>query len=608
MPRLAIAPEFPQELSALPDRVRQDVMVSLHDFLAGAEGAPAPDRIRAARDPRVQALRLAEHHRGVVLHQDDVYLLLTVLPDADAWSYAQRHAFTINSAIGVLERWDLVALEHVESALTRAGSPAPLFAEIPDADLLGLGIDPYLLPLVRLITSEADVEGLEPMLPLTQHLPLAVLARNGSIAEAASELDSRRSSWSDSGPIDLADLYAGLLRSPGLAVFVADRRELDRLVEAPIWTAFLHPPQHRLARAARFDHPVLVTGGAGTGKTLIALHRAAHLAAHGAGQVLLVTFSQGLAADLAAKLDVLVKDGALRKRVDVENVDRLAIRIVASAEGRQPVLVGPGARSLTELTEEALRLLARTSGDLLEELEPGRKPYRHVIVDEGQDLSAAQWRLLRALVPREPDDLFVVGDPHQRITDARVTLGSVGIHATQHTLRVSYRLAHESLAFGVRLRGGGPAGGLVKGAVELYGLRATRHGERPMIRTYRDAGAELTGLVTTVTSWLDDGVPPNEIAVAARSGALVKAAREALAEAGAAVRVSTLHGLKGLEFERVALVGITEGLVPERLPDDPATKARVLQRERGLLYVACTRARSLLYISHSGRGSPLLPS
>ncbi|MEU6999460.1 UvrD-helicase domain-containing protein [Nonomuraea sp. NPDC046570] len=608
MPRLAIAPEFPRELSALSAPVRRDVMVALGGFLLNVNGAPAPERVRAVRDPRVWTLRLADRHRGVVVRQRDVYWLLTVLPDAEAWSYAQRHSFSVNSVIGVVEQWDSASLERVEVALARsAGAATPLFAQICDGDLLGLGIDASILPLIRLITSEADVEALEPLLPPTQHLPLAVLARDGTITEAWREVDSCRTSWAEPGPVDQDDLHAALLRSPDRAVFAEDQEELGRLVDAPGWCTFLHPPQHRLARG-RYDHPVLVTGGAGTGKTLIALHRAAHLARHGGGQVLLVTFSQGLSNDLSAKLDTLIEDDPVRKRVDVDNVDRLAIRLVAGAEGRQPTLVGPGARTLAELTEEALRLLGRTTGDLLDDLEPGRKPYRHVVVDEAQDVTPAQWRLLRALVPRATDDLFVVGDPHQRITDARIALGAVGIHATQHSLRVSYRLPHETLTFGVRLRGGGPAGGLVKNAVELYGFRAVRHGERPMIRAYTDADAELSGLAATVVGWLEDGVPAAEIAVAARSSALVRSARDALAEAGAEVRVTTLHGLKGLEFERVALIGIAEGVVPEKLPEDPATRARVLQRERGLLYVACTRARSLLYVSHSGRGSPLLPT
>ncbi|MEU4576754.1 UvrD-helicase domain-containing protein [Nonomuraea sp. ATR24] len=604
MPRLAIGPESPRELSALAQPVRRDAVVALRRFLLNVAGAPHPERVRGGRDARVATLRLAEGLRGVVVRQRDVYWLRTVLPDADAWSFAQRHRYGVNPVIGVVEEWDAQALERVEPALRRSAGASRLFERICDGDLLALGIDARALPLVRLVTTEADLEALEPLLPPTQYLPLAVLARGGTLTEAWRELDGCRALAEPEEPVDPEDLHAALLRSPDRAAFAADKSELDQVLTAPEWCTYVHPPQHRLARAARYERPVLVVGGAGTGKTVVALHRAAHLAAHGRGPVLLVTFSQGLAEDLATRLDLLVRDVALRKRIDVDNPERLAMRIVGLAEGRRPALVGPGARSMAELTEEALRLLARTTGDVLDELEPGRKPYRHIVVDEGQDVSPAQWRLLRAAAPRAHDDLFVVGDPHQRVTDTRVALGAVGIPAESHELRLSHRLSRETLAFAVRVRGGGPADGLVKGMSAMYGFRGSHFGARPVVRAFESPEAELSGLESVIAAWLDDGVPADRIAVGARGPEQVRAARRALRDVP--VRVSAFAHLKGLEFDRVALIGVAEGVVPERPPDDPGARARALQRERSMLFVACTRARSLLYISHSGRGSPFL--
>ncbi|MEU6717764.1 UvrD-helicase domain-containing protein [Nonomuraea sp. NPDC046802] len=603
MPRLAISPEFPGELGALAQPVRRDVVVALRRFLLNVSGAPHPEKVRGGRDPRVATLRLADGHRGVVVRQREVFWLRTVLPDPDAWAYAQRHRFGVNPVIGVVEEWDAESLERVEPALRRSVRSQGLFEAICDGDLIALGIDVRALPLFRLITTEADVAALEPLLPPTQHVPLAVLARGGTLAEAWRELDGWRASDEVTGPVNPDDLYAALRRSPDRAAFVADKVALDRVLEAPGWCTFPHPPQHRLARAARYERPVLVLGGAGTGKTITALHRAAHLAERGSGPVLLVTFSQGLAEDLSARLDLLIQDDVLRKRVEVVNAERLAMRIVTDAEGRRPTLVGPGARSLAELTDDALRLLSLTTGDLLDDVEPGRKPYRHIVVDEAQDISPAQWRLLRAAVPHAHDDLFIVGDPHQRITDTRVALGALGIPTSQHTLKRSYRLSQELLSFVVRLRGG-PAAGLVKGMTDMYGFHSTHNGERPTVREYDTPEAELAGLRSTIESWLADDVPAGEIAVAARNQRLVRAARAALS--GLDVRTSTFQQLKGLEFERVALVGVAEGVVPEPPPEDPHARARALQRERSILFVACTRARAMLYISHSGRGSPFL--
>ncbi|PZG05524.1 UvrD-helicase domain-containing protein [Nonomuraea aridisoli] len=609
MPRLAIGPEFPKELSALAPAVRRDAVVALRRFLLNVAGAPHPERVRGARDPRVATLRLTQGHRGVVVRQRDVYWLRTVLPDPDAWSYARRHRYGVNPVIGVVEEWDAEALERVEPALRRSAGRSGLFDPICDGDLLGLGLDVNALPLFRLITTEADVAALEPLLPPTQHVPLAVLARGGTLAEAWRALEAWRASAEPLGPIDAEDLHAALLRSPDRAVFVPDKVALDRVLRAPDWCTFLHPPQHRLVKALGYEHPVLVVGGAGTGKSVVALHRAAHLAVHGAGPVLLVTFSQSLAEELSAKLDLLLEDEVVRKRVEVDNPERLALRIVTDAEGRRPALVGQGARSLAELTDDALRLLSLATGDLLDDVDPGQKPYRHIVVDEAQDISPAQWRLLRAAAPHARDDLFIVGDPHQRVTDTRVALATVGIPAEHHTLGVSYRLPHELLSFAVRLRGGGLSTGLVRGATDMYDLSAVRNGERPDVRAYATWEAELAGLRATVESWLAEGVAPAEIAVGARTPGLVREVRRALD--GLEVRAATFQHLKGLEFERVALAGVAEGVVPEPQPEDPPQdpylRARALQRERSILFVACTRARSKLYISHSGRGSPFLP-
>jgi superfamily I DNA/RNA helicase len=78
-----------------------------------------------------------------------------------------------------------------------------------------------------------------------------------------------------------------------------------------------------------------------------------------------------------------------------------------------------------------------------------------------------------------------------------------------------------------------------------------------------------------------------------------------------AVRVGTMHGMKGLEFQAVAVIGVTDGTVPApsalaNFAEDPVAYGQDLQRERCLLFVALTRARDHLYISYNGSPSALL--
>jgi hypothetical protein len=109
-------------------------------------------------------------------------------------------------------------------------------------------------------------------------------------------------------------------------------------------------------------------------------------------------------------------------------------------------------------------------------------PYAHVVVDEAQDLHPAQWRVLRAAVPPGPDDLFVTGDPHQRIYDSRVSLGSLGISTTGRSfrLRVNYRSTEEILAWSARLLAPVAVDSLEgEGTDSLAGYRSLLHGAAP---------------------------------------------------------------------------------------------------------------------------------
>ena len=124
-------------------------------------------------------------------------------------------------------------------------------------------------------------------------------------------------------------------------------------------------------------------------------------------------------------------------------------------------------------------------------------------------------------------------------------------------------------------------------------------------------------------AWITAGIEPHAIGVTARSAALVREARAALEAAGIAtvalsgrgkpkaVRAGTMQTMKGLEFQAVAVVGVEEGTVPAPsgltpVTEDAAAHVQDLQRERCVLFVACTRARDHLYVSGTGQPSIFL--
>ncbi len=273
-----------------------------------------------------------------------------------------------------------------------------------------------------------------------------------------------------------------------------------------------------------------------------------------------------------------------------------------------------------------LRVCARAA-DLLAASGPTR---RHVVVDEAQDLHPAQWRVLRAAAAPDTDDLFLCGDPHQRIYDAKVSLSSLGMKVTgrSHRLRVNHRSTEEILVWSTGILAPVTVDDLGgDGTDSLAGYCSLLHGRRPHHGGYDSEAAEVTALVDRVQEWIAQGVRPAEIGVCARFNLLLDKVKDKLEAVGVpvvrvkdrpgpgteGVRLATMHAMKGLEFRCVAVLGATATSLPfasalTPADVDPLQHESDLLRERCLLFVACTRARESLSVTWSGAASPFVPA
>jgi hypothetical protein len=702
MARLAIDKDFLDDYSRLPKPIQSSVKTAIDKFAEHVHAGLHLEKITRCKDDRIRTIRIDQSWRGVVFAPEagDTYCLLKVLPHDKAIAYAGSHRFTVNEALGVVEVRNETALEQIQPSLEQvAGTTSErLFVDVSDADMTRLGIDDSTRTIARLLTSEAHLDAMQRMIPEAQYAVLLGLACGQSPEEVWAEV----SQYAPEQPVDTANIIAAMERTPGRVVFVEGNKELDRILEHPFaaWRIFLHPAQRKIAYAPRYTGPAQVTGGAGTGKTVTALHRAAFLARRDTEQlfaqesaptVLMTTFTRNLAEALETQFALLADTNDVRNQVEILNVDRLSYRIVEQARGARPAIIegkeltelwasaassaavpfsatflireweqvilaqalasgqayltcsrsGQGTplgkaqrRLVWQLTQqveaELYRLGRSTYLQLANEaarvvLESEAPPYRHVIIDEAQDLHPAQWRLLRAVAPIGPDDLFIVGDPHQRIYDNHVSLARVGINVRGRSKRLTlnYRTTQEILTLAVPALGKAAVIGLDDEADTLAGYRSPLHGRRPEVHAAPTREAELDALVERVRGWQGEGIEPHAIGIASRVGYLGKQAAAALNAAGIptvalsaktskeAVRVGTMHGMKGLEFQAVAVIGVTEGIVPAPAAvtpaaDDPVAHAQDLQRERCLLFVACTRARDHLYLSYTGSPSPFM--
>jgi hypothetical protein len=694
---LAIHRDLLREFGGLEKSVQERVSEVFAKFRHATYAGLHLEKVSGARDDRIRSIRIDQFWRGVVLAPDsgDSYTLLKVLPHDDAYRWARRRSASVNSATGGIEIRDGEAIETSLPQLARMAQTVPrrLFSEVGDADMERLGIDAQTLAFARALTEPIQLEVAKSLLPPIQWEVLYGLAMGMTPEEVWDELGADITEER----FDPDDLDAAIRRSPDRVVLVDGPEELMAVFARPfdLWRVYLHPLQ-RAAAEARHRGPARVTGGPGTGKTVVALHRARVLAERGAGPVLVTTFTSTLADSLRAGMKLMAdtpRDTEVLRAVTVEHVDRLAHRVFRDVHGQPRILGGDEERRLWTsiaadtdtpvgaafLAEEWRQVVVaqevRSADAYLKAKRTGRgrrlgaaqkarvwqavcafedelrrrglwthetvcaeaarilgereeKPYRHIVVDEAQDLSAEKWRLLRAAVPEAEDDLFLAGDTHQRIYQHRISLRDVGVNVAGRStrLRVNYRTTAQILGWSLELLHGQRIDDMDGGLETVAGCRSDVRGLPPVLKGCANRSSELRHLVDTVREWLDSDILPGEIGVAARSNRLAQEAADALIDAGVAahvlsggaaeqdaVSVATMHRMKGLEFRCLAVIGVDADQVPAARAVTPASEdatahAHDLQRERCLLFVACTRARELLSVSWQGQPSPFLPS
>jgi superfamily I DNA/RNA helicase len=701
-PKVAIAADFLGAFSRIPRQQQNKVMEFIDKF---REDPTSPginyERIQSARDAKLRSVRVDLAYRAIVLKPaaGNVYVLLWVDHHDAAYDWARKRVCNIHPETGSLQVIDAeVATAQPEAPPVRA-TPG-LFDGFRDRELVSLGVPEDLLPRVRSIATEEDLDAVSEILPGEAFDSLFLLAAGYTLEEVYRELDRSATK----GVVNTEDFSAALENPESQRRFfvVDDEMELKAILAAPLekWRVFLHPSQRKLV-ARDWNGPVRVLGGAGTGKTVVAMHRAKWLVENRClgerDRVLFTTFTRNLAADIGANLRKICTDNQLAK-IEVVNLDKwvsdflrkrgygfdidygnrtqalwekaLALMptelnltpefyreeweevvqaqgVATFAEYATASRVGRGVRvnrrerKLIWPVFEEYRLLLDEHGlrepddamrdayRLLEQEDTDRA-YQSIVVDEAQDMGPQAFRLLRQLIPGgdQPNDLFVVGDAHQRIYRHKVVLGRCGINirGRSRKLRVNYRTTEENRRWAVALLEGTRFDDLDGGEDDQKGYKSLLHGTTPEVHRFDNAQHEHGFIVEHLAALRRDGVDFSTVCVVARTHALVDQLQRVLAAAHVehhmvhrnqaedrrvpGARLATMHRVKGLEFERVIIAGVNRGVVPLDAAlsksEDLVLRRETEARERALLYVSATRARNTLVVTCSGEPSPFL--
>ena len=303
-------------------------------------------KLDRAKDKNFWSIRVSRDIR-IIVHRTDESLLLCYVGHHDpAYRWAERRKIERHPKTGVMQvveiRERVVEIEipkYVE--VEQATQPKPLlFANSSDDELLSYGVPQDWLKDVKAVNEDS-------LLDLAGHLP----------AEAAEALLNLATGTIPTRPVPVAAGADPFKHPDALRRFrvMDNAEELQRAMDYPWekWIVFLHPAQRETVTRS-YSGPARVAGSAGTGKTVVALHRAAHLARTNANaKVLLTTFSIALARSLRRKLTCLVgNEPAVHERVSVRAIDEVGIEQYEAAFGTPK-----------PLTPKMLRTLLKTASD-----------------------------------------------------------------------------------------------------------------------------------------------------------------------------------------------------------------------------------------------------
>ena len=342
-----IADTFTDALARLPAQEQKAVKTSAFDLqLDPSSPGLSFHRIDSSKDLNFWSVRVNRDIR-LIVHKTAESLLLAYVDHHDkAYAWAERRRIEAHPRTGAVQIVE--ARERVEETAPALFRPRPtaataepsLFARLSPDDLLSVGVPEDWVEPVRAATEARFFD-------LAAHLPAeAAEALLGYAAEGVLKRPSP--------PSPAANPFA---HPDALRRFrvIEDVEELRAALDAPWdkWSVFLHPSQRALV-ARDFDGPARVAGSAGTGKTVVALHRAARLLREDpSAKVLLTTFSQPLADALRRKFATLSgPEGSMAPRLTVLPFRGAAEELFQLAFGRRPRVI-PDDRLREVLTRAA---------------------------------------------------------------------------------------------------------------------------------------------------------------------------------------------------------------------------------------------------------------
>jgi hypothetical protein len=314
-----IADTFTDSLIRLTNQEQKAVKTTAFDLqLNPSRPGLKFHKLDRSQDPDFASVRVGRDIRLIVHRTKSSIMLCYVGHHDDAYQWAQRRKLVTHPKTGaaqLVEIRETVEEIVIPTYVTEERHKPPLFADITDEELLSYGVPPEWLDEVHVVDEDSVLE-------LADHLP-------AEAAEALLELATGGVPQVAQPVVPTVDPFDHPDAQRRFRV-MADIEELERALDYPWekWTIFLHPEQKQIAQGD-YSGPARVSGSAGTGKTIVALHRAVYLAkTNPDARVLLTTFSETLANALKVKLRRLIhKQPRLADQIEIYDLKAIGERL-----------------------------------------------------------------------------------------------------------------------------------------------------------------------------------------------------------------------------------------------------------------------------------------
>jgi hypothetical protein len=649
--------------------------------------------IKTFKDQSLRTARIDQKYRAIIRVPEtgDNYHMLWVDNHDEAMDWAKNKVFNWNEYTQSAQIF--TSPDTVEVLENESDENLGIYDKYSDEELVKIGVPETLLKIVRSIKNLNDLDFKESHLPQDVFENLFYLAEGISISSLITEVEA--------GKLNAEDFDGQQSSINNKRSFIeVDDSLMEEIINGDLskWQLFLHPSQRKLSEG-EFNGSVKVTGGAGTGKTVVALHRLKFLTEKpnigDNRKIVFTTFTKALTENLhqlvkklhlnpsrymISNIDNLLRELALANGIinsntrfldmfnsksskDVweeilennlsefevqflsseyenvilyNNVDTLSQYLNTSRTGRLKPITRKQKIELWGLTEKynhnkkTNNLIDRSElfnrvADYFDQEKV--KPFAGVIADEVQDLSNIELRFLRSLVEEKENDMFLVGDPYQKIYARRINFSSAGISIRgkrSKQLRINYRTSEEIKRLAISTVKGLQYDDFDGQEESLKGYLSLFHGQKPIYDIFKTKTDEFENIIEKINILRAEGFDYPDIAIGFRLKDSLKEVKTALHklkipyndnttstvnDAGGIV-LSTFHGLKGLEFKAVFLADVNNRTCPLVFVGynelDINEKQEYDNSEKSLVYVAMSRAISKLFISGIGVKSELI--